>query len=46
MPEIMKNYVLAVAEHTQTTPDMSAVVALGTLATCNQKKFVVYDEYV
>lgn len=46
LPEIMKNYVLAVAEHTQTTVDMAAVVALGTLATCNQKKFVVFDEYV
>lgn len=45
-PLVVRDYVLAVAEHTQTSVDMAAVVALGILATCNQKKFVVYDEYV
>lgn len=46
LPEIVKKYVEAVSEHTQTIVDMAAVVALGTLATCNQKKFVVFDEYI
>lgn len=45
-PPIIANYVQAVAEYTQTSPDMASVVALGVLATCNQRKFVVQDGHI
>lgn len=41
LPPIMADYVQAVAEHTQTNPDMSAVSMLGLLASCNHKKYVI-----
>lgn len=41
LPTTIRNYVVAVAEHTQTDVDMSAVSVLGLLAICNQKKYVV-----
>lgn len=41
LPNVMKQYVLAVAEHSQTSPDMAAVIGLGVLASCLQGKFVV-----
>ena len=31
LPEPLRSYVSAVAEHSQTSPDMSAVIGLGTL---------------
>lgn len=40
-PEAVRQYVSAVAQHTQTAPDMAAVFALGTLAAALQGKFVV-----
>lgn len=43
LPPIVANYVKAVSEYTQTSQDMASVVALGVLATCNQRKFVVKD---
>ena len=41
LPEVMKNYVTAVAAHSQTSPDMAAVIGLGVLAVCLQGKFKV-----
>ena len=41
LPDVMKAYVLAVAEHSQTSPDMAAAVGLGVLASCLQGKFQV-----
>lgn len=40
LPSVMRDYVEAVSEHSQTTPDMAAVIALGVLAVCLQGKFV------
>lgn len=41
LPEVIRNYVSAVAEHSQTAPDMAAVISLGVLATCLQGKYKV-----
>ena len=40
LPSVMRDYVEAVSEHSQTTPDMAAVIAMGVLAVCLQGKFV------
>ena len=39
LPDVIRNYVSAVAEHSQTAPDMAAVISLGVLATCLQGKY-------
>ena len=36
LPEPLRSYVSAVSEHSQTSPDMAAVIGLGTLAVCLQ----------
>lgn len=41
LPEPLRSYVSAVAEHSQTSPDMAAVIGLGTLAVCLQSKYRV-----
>ena len=41
LPVVVKNYVNAVAEHSQTSPDMAAVISLGVLAVCLQGKYRV-----
>ena len=41
LPEPLRSYVSAVAEHSQTSPDMAAVIGLGTLAGCLQSKYRV-----
>nr|MBR4281389.1 DUF3987 domain-containing protein [Clostridia bacterium] len=41
LPEPLRSYVSAVAEHSQTSPDMAAVIGLGTLAVCLQGKYRV-----
>lgn len=41
LPTILRDYITAVAEHSQTSPDMAAVIGLGVLAVCLQAKFVV-----
>ena len=41
LPVTVKNYVNAVAEHSQTSPDMAAVISLGVLAVCLQGKYKV-----
>ena len=41
LPEVIRNYVTAVAEHSQTAPDMAAVISLGVLATCLQGKYKI-----
>lgn len=41
LPEPLWAYVTAVAEHSQTSPDMAAVIGLGTLAVCLQGKYRV-----
>ncbi len=41
LPEVMKQYVSAVAEQSQTSPDMAAVIGLGVLAVCLQGKYKV-----
>jgi len=41
LPDTLRNYVSAVAEHTQTSVDMSAIAALGAVSTCLQGKFLV-----
>ena len=49
LPDVIRRYVGAVAEHSQTAPDMAAVISLGVLAICLQGKYKVegtpgYDE--
>ena len=39
LPDIIRRYVSAVAEHSQTAPDMAAVISLGVLAICLQGKY-------
>lgn len=39
LPEIVADYVSAVAENSQTSPDMAAVIGLGILAVCLQGKY-------
>ena len=41
LPQVLKDYVLAVAEHSQTSADMASVIGLGVLAVCLQGKFRV-----
>ena len=41
LPTGLRNYVTAVAEHSQTAPDMAAVISLGVLAVCLQGKYQV-----
>ena len=41
LPSVIRRYVNAVAEHSQTSPDMAAVISLGVLATCLQGKYQV-----
>jgi len=41
LPAIVGDYVLAVAETTQTSPDMAAVASLAILALCLQGKFKI-----
>ena len=41
LPDVVKDYVAAVAENSQTSPDMAAVISLGVLAACLQGKYVV-----
>jgi len=41
LPDVIQKYVNAVAEHSQTSPDMAAVISLGVLATCLQGKYRV-----
>jgi len=41
LPDTLKAFVLAVAEHTQTPIDMSAVASLGVASTCLQGKYLV-----
>jgi hypothetical protein len=41
LPAVLRDYVRAVAEHSQTAVDMAAVIGLGVLAVCLQGKYVV-----
>ena len=41
LPEVLREYVLAVSESTQTAVDMAAVEALGVIALCGQGKYFV-----
>lgn len=41
LPDTIRRYVSAVAEHSQTAPDMAAVISLGVLAVCLQGKYKV-----
>ena len=41
LPDVIRRYVSAVAEHSQTAPDMAAVISLGVLAICLQGKYKV-----
>ena len=41
LPDTIRSYVSAVAEHSQTVPDMAAVISLGVLAICLQGKYKV-----
>ncbi len=41
LPPILRDYVSAVAEHSQTSPDMAAVIGLGVLSVCLQGKYQV-----
>ena len=39
LPEVLRDFALAVAEHTQTPIDMPAVASLGTISACVQGKY-------
>ena len=41
LPEVIRRYVLAVAESTQTPVDMAAVEALGIVSLCSQGKYFI-----
>lgn len=41
LPEVIRRYVLAVAESTQTTVDMAVVEALGVVSLCSQGKYFI-----
>ena len=41
LPSVLRDYVTAVAETTQTSPDMAAAASLAVLAICAQGKFVI-----
>ena len=42
LPAPIRNYAVAVAESTQTSPSMAGAIALAVMATCNQKKYYVH----
>ena len=41
LPDFIRDYVKAVADHSQTSPDMAAVISLGVLAVCLQGKYEI-----
>ncbi len=41
LPEVVRNYVLAVAQSTQTSADMAAVEPLGVVSLCIQGKYII-----
>lgn len=41
LPQVIHDYIAALAIHTQTSVDMAAAIALGALAVCVQGKYVV-----
>ena len=41
LPEVIRRYVLAVSESTQTAVDMAAVEALGVVSLCSQGKYFI-----
>ncbi len=41
LPETLRSYAAAVAEHSQTSPDMASVIGLGVLSVCLQGKYQV-----
>lgn len=41
LPTLIRDYVINVAEHTQTHPDMGAMMALGALAICAQGNYEI-----
>lgn len=41
LPEVIRRYVLAVAESTQTAVDMAAIEALGVVSLCSQGKYFI-----
>ena len=42
LPEVIRGYVLAVSESTQTSIDMAAVEAIGVMALCGQGKYIIH----
>lgn len=45
-PKEIEYYAISVANTTQTAHDMACMVALGVLAVCNQRKYVVENNYI
>ncbi|MDD4366048.1 MAG: DUF3987 domain-containing protein [Eubacteriales bacterium] len=41
LPEVIRGYILAVSESTQTSVDMAAVQAIGIVALCGQGKYII-----
>lgn len=41
LPEVIRGYVLAVSESTQTSVDMAAVESIGVVALCGQGKYII-----
>ena len=41
LPAVVRDYVINVAEYTQTHPDMAAMLVLGALAICTQSRYVI-----
>lgn len=41
LPSIMRDYAMAVSANTQTSVDMAAVIGIGVLSACLQRKYVV-----
>ncbi|GAB1475204.1 hypothetical protein MASR2M70_00360 [Bacillota bacterium] len=41
LPEVIRGYILAVSESTQTSVDMAAVQAIGMVALCGQGKYII-----
>lgn len=41
LPEIIRGYVIAVSESTQTSVDLAAVQAIGIVALCGQGKYII-----
>lgn len=44
LPSALRDYVTAVAESTQTSPDRAAVASLAVVAICSQGKYVVFGK--